>query len=244
MAAATTHERSTSVTTATTPQSMRILVVDDETAVREALQRALQLEHHEVDAVGDGQAALDRLADERYDAVVLDLQMPRVNGLEVIKRLREVGNPTPIVVVTAHGQVSTRVAGLDAGADDYLVKPFALEELLARLRAVTRRARGTNAGVLRFADLVLDTGSLRAERGGERIDLTRTEFALLQLFMRNPGAVLSRTRIFEEVWGYDFGNTSNSHEIYVSYLRRKTEVGGRPRLIHTIRGEGYVLREP
>jgi two-component system response regulator MprA len=223
----------------------RILIVDDEPAVRTALSRALQLEGYDIDVVPTGEAALSSLERASFDAVLLDVSMPGIDGLEVCRRLRDGGDSTPVIVVTARGQVADSVAGLDAGADDYVIKPFALDELLARLRALLRRSGGSK-GVqqLRFADLVLDPATLTATRGDLRIDLTRTEFALLHLFMRNPGKVLSKRQIFEEVWGYDFGTSSNSHEIYVGYLRRKTEAAGDRRLIHTVRGSGYVLRDP
>ncbi|MCW2925664.1 MAG: two component transcriptional regulator, winged helix family [Thermoleophilia bacterium] len=222
----------------------RILIVDDEPAIRTALSRALQLEGYDVDVVPTGEAALTTLDRSSFDLVLLDVSMPGIDGLEVCRRLRDGGDTTPVIVVTARSQVADSVAGLDAGADDYVVKPFALDELLARLRALLRRSGGAK-GVqqLRYADLVLDPATLTATRGELRIDLTRTEFALLHLFMRNPNKILSKRQIFEDVWGYDFGNTSNSHEIYVGYLRRKTEANGDPRLIHTVRGSGYVMRE-
>ena len=225
---------------------MRILVVDDEQAVRESLRRALSLEGFDVDLAVDGSEALGRLEGEAEapDAVVLDVLMPGVDGLEVCRRLRRDGNRLPILMLTAKDQVEDRVAGLDAGADDYVVKPFALAELLARLRALLRRTKGDEDGVLRFADLELDPGAHEARRDGELIELTRTEFSLLELFMRNPRQVLTRSVIFDRVWGYDFGYGSNSLDVYIGYLRRKTEAGGRPRLIQTLRGVGYALREP
>jgi two-component system response regulator MprA len=222
---------------------MRILVVDDEPAVREALRRALQLEGYDVELAGDGVEALERLAANSVDAVLLDVMMPRLDGLETCRRLRRDGNPLPVLMLTARDAVSDRVAGLDAGADDYVVKPFALEELLARLRALLRRLAPQGSEVLRFGDLTLDPGTRRVERSGERIELTRTEFSLLELFLLNPRQVLTRSVIFERVWGYDFGFGSNSLDVYIGYLRRKTEAGGRPRLIQTIRGVGYALRE-
>ena len=224
---------------------MRILVVDDEPAVRTALERALRLEGYDVDLAADGREALRRLAASPPDAVVLDLLMPEVDGLEVCRRLRSLGDRTPILVVTARDAVSDRVTGLDAGADDYLVKPFALEELLARLRALLRRTGSDgDRRVLRFADLSLDPNTYEVKRGDRAIELTRTEFLLLELFLTNPRQVLTRSLIFDRVWGYDFGPASNSLEVYVGYLRRKTEAGGEPRLLHTVRGVGYVLREP
>ena len=222
---------------------MRILVVDDEPAVREALRRALQLEGYDVELAGDGVEALERLAVSGVDAVLLDVMMPRLDGLETCRRLRRDGNALPVLMLTARDAVSDRVAGLDAGADDYVVKPFALEELLARLRALLRRLAPQGGDVLRFGDLTLDPGTRQVERGGERIELTRTEFSLLELFLLNPRQVLTRSVIFERVWGYDFGFGSNSLDVYIGYLRRKTEAGGRPRLIQTIRGVGYALRE-
>jgi two-component system response regulator MprA len=225
---------------------MNVLVVDDERAVRESLRRALELEGYEVELASDGDEALARLASRAEpDAVVLDVLMPTLDGLEVCRRVRARGSRVPILMLTARTEIESRVAGLDAGADDYLAKPFALEELLARLRALLRRAaNGTDAGVLRFADLELDPGLREVRRGGEPVDLTRTEFNLLELFMRNPRQVLTRSVIFERVWGYDFGFASNSLDVYIGYLRRKTEAGGKPRLIRTVRGVGYALREP
>jgi two-component system response regulator MprA len=222
--------------------TVRILVVDDERAVREALQRALKLEGYEVDLAVDGQEALFSLARRSADAIVLDVLMPVMDGLETCRKLRRGGNTTPVLLLTARHEVSDRVAGLDAGADDYLVKPFALDELLARLRALLRRASGGDE-VLSFADLRLDPGTREVRRGDRPIELTRTEFLLLELFLRNPRQVLTRDVIFDRVWGYDFGPTSNSLEVYVGYLRRKTEAGGEHRLIHTVRGVGYALRE-
>jgi two-component system response regulator MprA len=222
----------------------RVLVVDDEPPVRDALERALSLEGYRVDLAEDGAQALKKVATEEPDVIVLDVLMPGVDGLETCRRLRAEGHGLPVLMLTARDAVSDRVDGLDAGADDYLVKPFALEELLARLRALIRRSSPEEADVLRFSDLVLDLGAYEARRGSRVIDLTRTEFLLLELFMRNPKQVLTRSIIFDRVWGYDFGPTSNSLEVYVGYLRRKTEAGGEPRLIHTMRGVGYVLREP
>jgi two-component system response regulator MprA len=221
---------------------MKILVVDDEPAVRTSLERALSLEGYDVDLAADGAAALDRLAAAPPDAVVLDVGMPRVDGLEVCRRMRRAGDRTPVLMLTARDAIDDRVEGLDAGADDYLVKPFALRELRARLRALLRRVdRGTET--LRYADLALDPGAHEVHRGERRVDLSRTEFALLELFMRHPRQVLTRAQIFDSVWGYDFGPTSNALGVYMGYLRRKTEQGGEPRLLHTVRGVGYVLRE-
>jgi two-component system, OmpR family, response regulator MprA len=220
---------------------MRILVVDDEPAVRAALQRALALERYEVDVAADGHEALERLAAFPPDAVLLDVAMPRLDGLEVCRRLRAAGDRTPVLMLTARDAVDDRVEGLDAGADDYLVKPFALRELQARLRALLRR---TEHGVerLRYADLVLDAVAHEVWRGERRVALSRTEFSLLELLMRHPRQVLTRSQIFEAVWGYDFGATSNALGVYVGYLRRKTEAGGESRLVQTVRGVGYVLR--
>ena len=223
---------------------MKILVVDDERAVRESLRRALELQGYEVELASDGAEALARLAaDGQPDAVVLDILMPGVDGLEVCRQIRRRGNSVPVLMLTARDAVGDRVEGLDAGADDYLVKPFALEELLARIRALLRRAVPAADGVLHFADLELDTGTREVRRGGDTIELTRTEFNLLELFMLNPRQVLTRSIIFERVWGYDFGFASNSLDVYIGYLRRKTEAGGKARLIHTVRGVGYALRE-
>jgi two-component system, OmpR family, response regulator MprA len=224
---------------------MRILVVDDEPAVREAVERALRLEGHDVSVAADGGEALDALGTGSPDAVVLDVLMPLVDGLELCRRMREQGDRTPVLMLTARDAVSDRVAGLDAGADDYLVKPFALEELLARVRALLRRtAPEADRRPVGYADLVLDPASHEVTRAGRAIELTRTEFLLLELFLRHPRQVLTRSVIFENVWGYDFGPRSNSLEVYMGYLRRKTEAGGEPRLLHTVRGVGYVLREP
>jgi two-component system response regulator MprA len=223
---------------------MQILVVDDEPDVREALERALRLDGYDVTLAADGAEALDRLLVSPPDALVLDVLMPRMDGLEVCRRLRRGGDRTPVLMLTARDAVSDRVSGLDAGADDYLVKPFALDELLARLRALLRRAApGESSAALRFADLTLDPLAHEVRRGERLIELTRTEFLLLELFLEHPRQVLTRSVIFDRVWGYDFGPTSNSLEVYVGYLRRKTEAGGEPRLLHTVRGVGYVLRE-
>ncbi len=222
---------------------MRVLVVDDERPVREALERALKLESYEVVLAKDGMDALKAFADAPTDAIVLDILMPRVDGLEVCRRIRAAGDSTPILLLTARDAVRDRVAGLDAGADDYLVKPFALEELLARLRALLRRSVGSeDKHVLKFSDLTMDGETREVRRGDRIIDLTRTEYLLLELFLRNPRRVLTREVIFDRVWGYDFGPESNSLEVYVGYLRRKIEVGDEPRLIHTVRGVGYVMR--
>jgi two-component system response regulator MprA len=225
---------------------VRVLVVDDEPAVREALERALKLAGYEVELAADGEEALLRLGLEpgATDLVVLDVLMPNVDGIEVCRRLRRLGNTVPILMLTARDGVADRVTGLDAGADDYVVKPFALDELFARARALLRRTGNGTEDVLRFADLELDPRRYEVRRDGDPIELTRTEFSLLELLLRNPRQVLTRSLIFERVWGYDFGPSSNSLEVYIGYLRRKTEAGGRPRLIHTVRGIGYALREP
>ncbi|HEV3129815.1 MAG TPA: response regulator transcription factor [Solirubrobacteraceae bacterium] len=222
----------------------RVLVVDDEPAVRRALERALRLDNYEVELAADGQEALDALAMAPADAVVLDIAMPRVDGLEVTRRMRRAGDRTPILMLTARDAIEDRVVGLDVGADDYLVKPFALKELQARLRALLRRS-GDEAGgeVLRYADLVLDPAAHEVRRGDRLIELTKTEFLLLELFLKHPRQVLTRSQIFESVWGYDFGPTSNALGVYMGYLRRKTEAEGESRLLHTVRGVGYILRE-
>jgi two-component system, OmpR family, response regulator MprA len=222
------------------------MVVDDERAVRESLRRALELEGYEIDLAADGQEALTRLMENggsQPDAVILDVLMPGVDGLEVCRRLRKGGNSVPVLMLTARDEIENRVAGLDAGADDYVTKPFALEELVARVRALLRRTSESSNETLRFADLELDPGTREVRRGGQVIELTRTEFALLELFMTNPRQVLTRSIIFERVWGYDFGFASNSLDVYIGYLRRKTEAGGKSRLIQTVRGVGYALRE-
>jgi two-component system response regulator MprA len=223
---------------------LRVLVVDDEKAVRESLERALRLEGYEVELAADGREALAAVERRRPDTILLDLMMPHVDGLEVCRRLRADGDRTPILVITARDAIAERVEGLDAGADDYIVKPFALEELQARLRALLRRT-GAEAGTepLRYADLELDPVSYQVRRGDRLLELTRTEYLLLELFMQHPRQVLTRSIIFERVWGFDFGPMSNSLTVYIGYLRRKLEENGEPRLLHTVRGVGYVLRE-
>lgn len=225
---------------------MRILVVDDDRAVRDSLRRSLTFNGYTVELAVDGLDALEKVAAARPDALVLDVMMPRLDGLEVCRRLRSTGDDLPILVLTARDSVSERVAGLDAGADDYLPKPFALEELLARLRALLRRtameAEGESEELV-FADLALDPVTREVTRGERSISLTRTEFSLMEMLLMNPRRVLTRSRILEEVWGYDFPTSGNALEVYVGYLRRKTEAEGESRLIHTVRGVGYVLRE-
>ena len=223
---------------------MNVLVVDDEPAVRQALERALELEDYTVRLAADGSHALSAVAEREPEAIVLDVSMPGLDGLAVCRRLRSDGYRTPILILTAREAVSDRVAGLDAGADDYLVKPFALEELLARLRALVRRSQPDAVGPLRFGDIVLDQDTRELRRGGRLIELTRTEYLLIELFLRNPRQVLPRSLIFERVWGYDFGYATNSLDVYIGYLRRKLELEGEPRVLHTRRGVGYMLREP
>jgi two-component system response regulator MprA len=227
-------------------EQARILVVDDEPAVQSALSRALVLEDYDVVQAADGVEALERIGASPYEAIILDIAMPRMDGLEVCRRLRDGGDTTPVLMLTARGEVDDRVAGLDAGADDYLAKPFALRELLARVRALLRRAGEEDGSeqLLVFEDLRLDLVAHEAWRGERRLQLTRTEFLLLEMFMRHPRQVLSRSVIFERVWGYDFGSSSNSLGVYMGYLRRKTETESERRLLHTVRGVGYVLRTP
>jgi two-component system response regulator MprA len=223
---------------------MNVLVVDDDYAIREALDRALRANGYDVALANDGSEALRAIDDRSFDAVVLDVLMPGRNGIDVCRSLRAAGNRVPILILTARDAVPDRVAGLEAGADDYLVKPFALEELIARLRALLRRmATDVNEPVLRFADLSLDRRSLEVHRGTRSIALPRMQLLLLELFMINPRQVLPRALVYERVWGYDFGGTSNSLEVHLSQLRHKLEADGEPRLIHTVRGMGYILRE-
>ncbi len=223
-----------------------VLVVDDDRAVRDSLRRSLEFNGYQVSTANDGAEALAGIAQQTPDAIVMDVMMPRLDGIEATRALRQAGNDVPVLVLTARDAVSDRVEGLDAGADDYLTKPFALEELLARLRALLRRivpADDATDEVLEFADLRMEIASREVRRGDRRIDLTRTEFALLEMFLRRPRRVLERSFILEEVWGYDFPTTANSLEVYVGYLRRKTEAEDEPRLLHTVRGVGYVLKE-
>ncbi|MEV5434912.1 response regulator transcription factor [Streptomyces sp. NPDC052682] len=230
----------------------RILIVDDEPAVREALQRSLAFEGYDTEVAVDGADALEKAAAYRPELIVLDIQMPRMDGLTAARRIRGAGDTTPILMLTARDTVGDRVTGLDAGADDYLVKPFELDELFARIRALLRRssyAAAVGAGteddgdVLAFADLRMDLATREVTRGGRPVELTRTEFTLLEMFMAHPRQVLTREQILKAVWGFDFEPSSNSLDVYVMYLRRKTEAGGEPRLVHTVRGVGYVLRQ-
>ena len=225
---------------------MRLLVVDDDRAVRDALRRALTLAGYEVKGAEGGAEAIELVAEELPDAVVLDVGMPEIDGLEVCRRLRLLGNRVPILMLTARVEVSDRIAGLDAGADDYLVKPFDVEELKARLRALLRRSQDEeeDPDELSFAELALDRARHGAAVGSEFVELTRTEFQLLELLMRNPRRVLTHSLIYDRVWGYDFGPASNALRVYIGYLRRKLESLGAPALIHTVRGVGYMLREP
>jgi len=229
------------------PHLPRVLVVDDDRAVRESLRRSLEFNGYDVHLAGDGAEALAGIGSVAPDVVVMDVMMPRLDGLEATRALRAAGNDVPILVLTARDAVGDRVEGLDAGADDYLTKPFALQELLARLRALLRRVSphedGDEEEVLTFSDLTMNVTTREVTRGDRAIELTRTEFTLLEMFLRRPRRVLERSFILEEVWGYDFPTTANSLEVYVGYLRRKTESGEEARLIHTVRGVGYVLKE-
>jgi two-component system response regulator MprA len=236
------------VTTGTEQPAPRVLVVDDDRAVRESLRRSLEFNGYSVSLASDGAEALATIAGQPPDALVIDVMMPRLDGIETTRALRKAGNDLPILVLTARDSVGDRVEGLDAGADDYLTKPFALDELLARLRALLRRVHtpgpdGLDDEVLSFSDLTLNLATREVRRGDRPIELTRTEFTLLEMFLHRPRRVLDRSFILEDVWGYDFPTTANSLEVYVGYLRRKTEAEGEPRLIHTVRGVGYVLKE-
>ncbi|MEV7235254.1 response regulator transcription factor [Streptomyces sp. NPDC051020] len=227
----------------------RILIVDDEPAVREALKRSLAFEGYDTEVAVDGLDALARAESYAPDLIVLDIQMPRMDGLTAARRLRATGTTTPILMLTARDTVGDRVTGLDAGADDYLVKPFELDELFARIRALLRRSSYAAAAggvpddnVLAFADLRMNLATREVTRGSRRVELTRTEFTLLEMFLAHPRQVLTREQILKAVWGFDFEPSSNSLDVYVMYLRRKTEAGGEPRLVHTVRGVGYALR--
>lgn len=224
------------------PNPLRVLVIEDEERIRQFLQRGLSYEGYRVDIASDGPAGLDLARENPPDLVLLDLMLPGMDGLEVCRRLRS-GGDLPILMLTAKEAIEDRVAGLDAGADDYLVKPFAFDELLARIRALLRRVQPSKPEIYRFEDLELDTGTRQGKRGENLFDLTAKEYELLELFMRNPRRVLTRDVIYDRVWGYDFGGESNIIEVYVRYLRQKTETDDLPRLIHTVRGIGYVLRE-
>ncbi len=225
--------------------SSRILIAEDDRAVRESLERALRMEGYTVETANDGARAVEAGARRDIDAIVLDVMMPYVDGLAVCRELRTRGVDTPILMLTARAEVASRVAGLDAGADDYVTKPFALDELLARLRALLRRTSVSGVtGVLRIADLALDPERREVRRGERPIHLTKTEFDLLELLMTDAGVVISRDTIYDRIWGFDFGTSSNSLDVYIGYLRRKTEADGEPRLIQTVRGVGYVVREP
>ncbi len=231
---------------ATASAKPRVLVVDDDRAVRESLRRSLEFNGYVVSLAADGAEALAGIGQLAPDVVIMDVMMPRLDGIEATKALRAAGNDVPVLVLTARDAVGDRVEGLDAGADDYLTKPFALQELLARLRALQRRVVPQNDGgdeVLSFSDLSMDLASREVRRGPRVMELTRTEFTLLEMFLRRPRRVLERSFILEEVWGYDFPTTANSLEVYVGYLRRKTEAEDEPRLLHTVRGVGYVLKE-
>ena len=221
----------------------RILVVEDDRSVRDAIERALQFEGYDVHTARDGAEALHAVLNDPPDAIVLDIMMPHIDGLEACRRIRARGDTTPILMLTARHEVSDRVDGLDAGADDYMVKPFALEELLARIRALLRRSTGHTTELLTVGDLRMSVSTREVFRGDTRIDLTKTEFDLLELLLENAGIVLSRSTIYERIWGYDFETSSNSLDVYIGYLRRKTEIDGRPRLVHTVRGVGYVARD-
>jgi len=228
----------------TEQNGFKVLIAEDDRSVRQSLQRALRYEGYDIGLAVDGAEALEAVKDDRPDALILDIMMPHVDGLSVCRRIRSKGDDLPILMLTAKHEISDRVAGLDAGADDYLVKPFALEELLARLRALLRRTAPEDlAGPLTFSDLSVDPEKRQVERDGIPIELTKTEFDLLELLMLNAGIVLTREVIYDRIWGYDFGTSSNSLDVYIGYLRRKTEAEDQPRLIHTVRGVGYVLRE-
>ena len=230
--------------TVTSVDETKVLLAEDDPSVRKAVERVLELEKYAVSAVGDGRAALEALQSSRFDLAVLDVMMPFVDGLTVCKEARHRGVTTPILLLTARHEVGDRVAGLDAGADDYLVKPFVVDELLARCRALLRRTASAAPALLRIADLELNPLSREVHRNGRAIPLTKTEFDLLELLMQTPGTVVTRDQIYEAIWGYNFETSSKSLDVYVGYLRRKTEEDGAARLVHTVRGVGYVVREP
>lgn len=225
-----------------TGRDSRIFIVEDDPAVREALERALGFEGYEIETARDGAVALSMLRNHSYDLIVLDVMMPHLDGLETCRRIRAGGDDVPILMLTARTAVDDRVEGLDAGADDYVAKPFALDELLARIRALLRRSMGGVSTVMKVGDLVIDPGARTAMRDSREMNLTKTEFDLLHLLSLTPGIVLDRGRIYDEIWGIDFATTSNSLDVYIGYLRRKTEAGGETRIIQTVRGVGYVLR--
>lgn len=225
-----------------TGRDSRIFIVEDDPAVREALERALGFEGYEIETARDGAVALSMLRNHSYDLIVLDVMMPHLDGLETCRRIRAGGDDVPILMLTARTAVDDRVEGLDAGADDYVAKPFALDELLARIRALLRRSMGGVSTVMKIGDLVIDPGARTAMRDSREMNLTKTEFDLLHLLSLTPGIVLDRARIYDEIWGIDFATTSNSLDVYIGYLRRKTEAGGETRIIQTVRGVGYVLR--
>jgi two-component system response regulator MprA len=222
----------------------KVLIAEDDPAVRKAVQRVLELENYEVTAVNDGQAALEAITKSRFDLAVLDVMMPFADGLTVCREARHRGVVTPILLLTARVEVGDRVAGLDAGADDYLVKPFVIDELLARCRALLRRSSSaTSSSVLKVGNLTLNTSSREAKRGDRELVLTKTEFDLLELLMQRPNTVVTREQIYEDIWGYDFETSSKSLDVYIGYLRRKTEENGESRILYTVRGVGYTVKE-
>jgi two-component system response regulator MprA len=221
----------------------RILLIEDERKIADFIRRGLTLEGYQVQVAYDGESGLDAAVEQKPDLIILDIMLPAIDGIEVCKALRDAGFDMPILMLTARDAVRDRVAGLDAGADDYLVKPFAFDELLARIRALLRRRAAAEEEVLQFADLTLRPATREVTRGGRLIDLTAREFDILETFMRHPRQVLTREQLYERIWGYDFSGESNIIEVYIRYLRAKLEANGEPRLIHTVRGVGYVLRE-
>jgi two-component system response regulator MprA len=223
--------------------SASVLIAEDDAEIRHALERILRFEGYSIESVGDGAAALEAISERDPDVIVLDVMMPFVDGLSLCRRLRERGDRTPILMLTAKGDVGDRVEGLDAGADDYLAKPFDLAELLARIRALLRRTTGSDDETFRVGEITLDVRRRTVSVDGRPVNLTRTEFSILELFMRNPGIVMEKSLIYDRVWGYDFGTASRSLDVHVGYLRRKLEAQGSPRLIETVRGVGFVLRD-